>query len=144
VRVVIDTNVLISAIFWTGKPKQILNKVRQEEITFLTSEALLEELKTVLGREDKPFKLSEEEAEHIVTAMRDLAEVANMCSHVSACHDQKDNRVLECAIDGNADFIITGDFHLLQLSSFQKIRILTVADFLTHLKGSNDSKSTHR
>ena len=47
-RVVIDTNVLISAIFWTGKPKQILNKVRRAEILFLTSGILLEELKEVL------------------------------------------------------------------------------------------------
>ena len=56
-RVVIDTNVLISAIFWTGKPKQILNKVRREEITFLTSESILKELKNVLRKAGKPFKL---------------------------------------------------------------------------------------
>ena len=47
-RVVIDTNVLLSATFWTGKPKQLLNKVRRLEITFLTSEILLSELKEVL------------------------------------------------------------------------------------------------
>ena len=129
-RVVIDTNVLISAIFWTGRPKQILNKVRREEITFLTSEFILEELRKVLRRGDKPFKLSEEEADHVVTAMRDLAVVVNIGSQVSACQDENDNRVLECAIDGNADCIITGDFHLLQLGSFQEIEIMTVADFL--------------
>jgi putative PIN family toxin of toxin-antitoxin system len=134
VRVVIDTNVLISAIFWTGKPKQILNKVRQEEITFLTSEFILEELKKVLRKGDKPFKLSEEEADRVVTAMRELAVVVNIGSQVSVCQDENDNRVLECAIDGNADFIITGDFHLLQLGSFQKIDIMTVSDFLDYFK----------
>jgi len=130
VRVVIDTNVLISAIFWTGKPKQILNKVRQEEITFLTSEFILEELKNVLRKADKPFKLSEEDADRIVIAMRELAVVVKIGSHVSVCQDENDNRVLECALDGNADCIITGDFHLLQLGSFQKINIMTVSDFL--------------
>jgi putative PIN family toxin of toxin-antitoxin system len=134
VRVVIDTNVLISAIFWTGKPKQILNKVRQEEITFLTSEFILEELKKVLRKVDKPFKLSEEEADRVVTAMRELAVVVNIGSQVSVCQDENDNRVLECAIDGNADCIITGDFHLLQLGSFQKIDIMTVSDFLDYFK----------
>ena len=129
-RVVIDTNVLISAIFWTGKPKQILNKVRQEEITFLTSEFILEELKNVLRKADKPFKLSEEDADRIVIAMRELAVVVKIGSHVSVCQDENDNRVLECALDGNADCIITGDFHLLQLGSFQKINIMTVSDFL--------------
>jgi len=134
VRVVIDTNVLISAIFWTGKPKQILNKVRQEEITFLTSEFILEELKNVLRKADKPFKLSEEDADRIVIAMRELAVVVKIGSHVSVCQDENDNRVLECALDGNADCIITGDFHLLQLGSFQKINIMTVSDFLDYFK----------
>ncbi len=133
-RVVIDTNVLISAIFWTGKPKQILNKVRQEEITFLTSEFILEELKNVLRKADKPFKLSEEDADRIVIAMRELAVVVKIGSHVSVCQDENDNRVLECALDGNADCIITGDFHLLQLGSFQKINIMTVSDFLDYFK----------
>lgn len=133
-RVVIDTNVLISAIFWTGKPKKILNKVRRGEMTFLTSEFILEELRKVLVREDKPFKLSEEEAERVVTAMSDLAEVVNILSHVTVCQDENDNRVLECAIDGNADCIITGDFHLIQLGSFQNTKIMTVSDFLGHFK----------
>lgn len=133
-RVVIDTNVLISAIFWTGKPKQILNKVRQEEITFLTSEFILEELKNVLRKADKPFKLSEEDADRIVIAMRELAVVVKIGSHVSVCQDENDNRVLECALDGNADCIITGDFHLLQLGSFQKINIMTASDFLDYFK----------
>jgi len=135
VRVVIDTNVLISAIFWTGKPKQILNKVRREEIIFLTSEFILGELKKVLARGNKPFKLSEEEAERVVTAMRGIALVVNIDTQLSVCQDEDDNRVLECAIDGNADCIITGDSHLLQLGSFQKIEIITVADFLRHFKG---------
>jgi putative PIN family toxin of toxin-antitoxin system len=60
---VIDTNVLISAIFWTGRPKQLLNKIRHGEITFLTSQILLDELNKILVRADKPFKLSEKEAE---------------------------------------------------------------------------------
>jgi len=137
VRVVIDTNVLISAIFWTGKPKQILNKVRREEITFLTSEFILEELKKVLRKTGKPFKLSEEEADRVVTAMRELAVVVNIGSQVSVCQDENDNRVLECAIDGNADCIITGDFHLLQLGSFQKVDIMTVSDFLDYFKGGS-------
>ena len=128
-RVVIDTNVLISATFWTGKPKQLLNKVRHGEVTFLTSEILLDELKEVLVREDKPFKLSEEEAERVVTEMRDLAEIVQTHSRVTVCQDEKDNRVLECAIDGGAECIITGDRHLLELESFQGVKIMTVTDF---------------
>ena len=111
-----------------------MNKVRQEEITFLTSEFILEELKNVLRKADKPFKLSEEDADRIVIAMRELAVVVKIGSHVSVCQDENDNRVLECALDGNADCIITGDFHLLQLGSFQKINIMTASDFLDYFK----------
>jgi putative PIN family toxin of toxin-antitoxin system len=74
-RIVMDTNVLISATFWTGKPKQLLNQVRHQKVTLITSESLLDELKEVLMRQDKPFKLSGEEAGRVVTAIRNLAEI---------------------------------------------------------------------
>lgn len=72
-RVVIDTNVLISAIFWTGKPKQLLNHVRRKNITFVTSKHRLNELKGILIRKDKPFHLSENEANQVLKAIERLA-----------------------------------------------------------------------
>ncbi len=133
-RAVIDTNVLISATFWTGRPKQLLNKIRHGEITFLTSQILLDELNKILVRADKPFKLSEKEAEQVVETMRNLAEVIQPRSRVSICGDEDDNRVLECAIDGRAEWIISGDLHLLELQSFQGVKIVTVGDFLNQLE----------
>ena len=131
-RVVIDTNVLISATFWTGKPKQLLNKVRRGEITFLASESLLNELREVLIREDKPFKLSPEEAQRIVETIRGLAEMVETWSEVNECRDEKDNKVLECAVDGGAMYIISGDPHLLELKSFKNIKVVTVSNFLSN------------
>lgn len=133
-RVVIDTNVLISGIFWTGKPKQLLNKVRSQEITFVTSEILLDELKEVLARADKPFHLASKDVERVVNAMRDLAEVVRPRSCVAICRHDADNRVLECALDGHAGSVVTGDVHLLELEHYQGIRIMTVADCLGHLQ----------
>lgn len=129
-RVVIDTNVLISATFWPGKPKQLLNQVRRGKIDFLTSEILLVELKEVLTRDDKPFKLSEEEAQHALAAVMDIAEIVEPHSVITRCKDEADNRVLECAVVGQADWIITGDRDLLDLKSFEGIEIVTVAHFL--------------
>lgn len=129
-RAVIDTNVLISAIFWPGKPKQLLNKMRRGKITFLTSEVLLTELKQVLTRADKPFRLSEEEASRVLASIRDLAEVVLPHSTVTRCRDEADDRVLECALDGRADWIITGDTDLLELHPFEGIKITNVAEFL--------------
>ena len=129
-RVVLDTNVLISAIFWTGRPKQLLNKVRRKECLFLTSQILLTELRAVLTREDKPFRLSTVEADTVIRAMQDLALIVQPQSHLSVCRDESDNRVLECAVDGQADYIVSGDIHLLELQTFQDVDILTVKDFL--------------
>jgi putative PIN family toxin of toxin-antitoxin system len=137
VRVVIDTNVLISATFWTGKPKQLLNKVRQGEIRFLTSEILLNELRDVLVREDKPFKLSRREAEKIVTEIRSYAEIIEIKHKLAICKDEIDNCVLECAEDGKGSCVISGDQHLLDLKSFRGVRIMTVAEFLHNLKGAS-------
>jgi putative PIN family toxin of toxin-antitoxin system len=130
VRIVIDTNVLISAIFWTGKPKQLLNKVRHRKVTFITSENLLAELKEILMRKDKPFRLSDEEAGRIFNEIRTLAETVPTHSKLDVCQDERDNKVIECALDGKAECIISGDLHLLELESFRGVRIMTVSDFL--------------
>ena len=133
-RAVVDTNVLISATFWTGRPKRILNRIRHGEITFLTSQILLDELKDILIRTDKPFRLTKTEAEHVVTVMRNLAEIIQPHSNLAICRDKNDNKVLECAVDGQAEWIITGDQHLLELRSFQGIRIVTPQDFLNQFE----------
>ena len=133
-RIVIDTNVLISAIFWTGPPKVLLNKVRKKEVVFLTSQVLLNELKEILIRPDKPFKLSEEQAEHVINETRSLAEIVRPRKIVGICRDEQDNRVLECAVDGRADWIISGDMHLLELRRFQGVRVGTVVDFLSRVE----------
>jgi uncharacterized protein len=130
VRVVIYTNVLISAIFWTGRTKRILNRVRQGSIIFLTSSDLLKELFEVLVRSDKPFQLSSEEASRVVTELTKVAEVVETTSLVNACRHAVDNRVLECAVDGHADCVVTGDRHLLDLRAFQDVPIISVSGFL--------------
>ena len=129
-RVIIDTNVLISGTFWSGKPKILLNKARHREIASVTSEILLNEVKEILTREDKPFRLSMSEANRIISSIRDISDVILPKSKVSVCRDEDDNRVLECALDGNAEYIVTGDTDLLDLREYQGIYILNVADFL--------------
>ena len=133
-RIVVDTNVLISGTFWTGKPKQLLNLIRRGEVTFLTSNALMDELREVLMRENKPFRLSAEEADRVVGQIQIFAETIQVHSCVAACTDERDNRVLECAVDGGADCVVSGDGHLLGLESFKEVKILAVNDFLGYLE----------
>ncbi len=75
--------------------------------------------------------MTAEEAERIVSKTRDLAEIVQTLSHVTACPDERDNRVLECAIDGEAELIISGDAHLLDLELFRSVKIKNVSDFLS-------------
>lgn len=86
-RIVIDTNVLISAIFWTGKPKQLLNYVRRQKITFVTSSELLSELREILTRQDKPFHLPDNEADQVVEAIKRSAEIIESHSPINVCDD---------------------------------------------------------
>ncbi len=129
-RVVIDTNVLISAIFWTGKPKAILNAVRKRKFAFVTSLSLLKELKGVLVDTGKPFRLVENNANQIVNSIKHFAEIVRVSGQVTVCEDEGDNRVLECAISGKVEYIVTGDKDLLDLKSFRGIKIIKVSDFL--------------
>lgn len=82
-RVLIDTNVVISATFWPGKSKALMNAVRRGEITYLTSEVLLGELREILTNQAKPFRLRAEEAGQVVEAWRALATLVSPTSQVS-------------------------------------------------------------
>lgn len=128
-RVVLDTNVLISAIFWTGKPKDILNVVRKRKVVFVTSQVLLDS--------NKPFQLEENDAERVVRHIKDLAEIIRVTNRVTVCKHEADNCVLECAFCGKADYIITGDKDLLGLKSFEGIKIIKAAGFLNIIHEEN-------
>jgi len=130
VLVLIDTNVIISATFWTGSPQALLHAVRNSEIICVTSDALLRELRDVLTDPAKPFGLNSREADDIVDAWRQLAVVVRPPSRFSVCRDEDDNRALECAVDGRAAYVITGDKDLLVLGEFRGITIVSVSDFL--------------
>jgi len=68
--------------------------------------------------------------------MGGFAEIVEPHSQITVCHDEMDNRVIACAIDGKAEYIITGDLHLLGLRSYKSVKIMGVSDFLNHFERS--------
>jgi len=82
----------------------LLNAVRRGEIIFTSSESLLEELRAVLIASAKPFRLGEADADLIIGHLKEIANVVHPIRKVHVCRDEADNRVLECALDGLADF----------------------------------------
>lgn len=131
-RVVLDTNVLISAIVFGGKPKKVLQAAIAGTFQLVLSNTLLEELHGVL--EGPKFKLPREMMKTVrdeLLLFADLVVPMNKLDVIVS--DPDDNRVLECAATGEVDFIVSGDPDLLDLGQFQNIRIWTPAQFVREI-----------
>lgn len=131
-RVVADTNILVSALLFGGPPEQVFLAGLRGEIQLLISLSLLKELEKVLKEK---FKLNFHLVREIIEEVREVAEIVEVSSHIKAIsYPDEDNRVLECAVDGKADFIVTGDTkHILPLKEYGGIKILSPSEFLKHL-----------
>ena len=128
-KVVLDTNVLISAILFGGKPRQILEKAIRGEVRLCLSEPILEELRGVLQR--SKFDYSPEMIQFILTELTGISDFVNPSETMDVVlEDPDDNRILECAVEAKANYIVSGDFHLLKLSRYLNIEVLNVAAFL--------------
>jgi putative PIN family toxin of toxin-antitoxin system len=132
VRIVADTNVLVSAlIFPGGSPETVYRLALEGRIDLVTSRPLLAELGRVLAEK---FGWQAERAEEAVAQLIRLAEIVEPQHRVTeVAADPADNRVLEAAAEGNADAVISGDRHLLALGSWRGIRIESPAAFLEAL-----------
>lgn len=132
VKVVLDTNVLISGVIASGYSAQILDAARSEEVKMVTSVHMLEEFSDVVSRRRIVRKYPEvtENAESLLDFFRAFAEiVSGMPEEAQVSRDRDDDFVLACAIEGKADYIVSGDPHLLDLKSYKKIPILSPREF---------------
>jgi putative PIN family toxin of toxin-antitoxin system len=129
-RVVLDTNLLISAaLVAQGKPRRVLTWARTNA-PLIASLPLLKEIRTRLERPKFRKYLSAEDAESFVLDFAAVCEKPALSGSIRVCRDPDDDMVLETAVAGRADCIVTGDQDLLVLDPFQGIRILAPADFL--------------
>lgn len=130
IKVVLDTNVIISAIGFGGKPRIILELVLTKNIQAISSNVLLAELEDVIY---KKFPLLASEFEIINKQLRKNFKIVKPKKSIHILKDEPDNRVLEAAQEGKCQYIITGDKELLNLDSFERIRIITADEFLNIL-----------
>jgi putative PIN family toxin of toxin-antitoxin system len=129
-RVVLDTNVLLSALaFPSSKPDQVLQRIRRGEVELFLSSFILAELERILHDKFRFTKRQTDERVSIIRRMATLVEPAERIAVVAAKDD--DNRILECAVAARADYLVTGDKeHLLPLRSIGTTQIVTPAAFL--------------
>ena len=127
-RVVFDTNILVSAlVFPGGQGEAALRRIIEEIDQLVLSRPILEELLDVLGRK---FARDAEELAHVAVYLSDIATIVAPKQRIRAVKDEPDNRILECAVSGHAEVIVTGDKVLLTLKRYEEIRLLTLRDYL--------------
>jgi putative PIN family toxin of toxin-antitoxin system len=129
-RVVLDTNVYISAYGFGGLPARLMRPAIMGGFELVTSPALLAEVARVLA--DK-LEFDSERVEAAVMQIARIAAVVRPTQRLSVVADEPDNRVLECAVCGGADTIVSGDRHLLELGEYAGIRIVSVAQVVEGL-----------
>lgn len=127
-RVVFDTNIFVSAFGIPGGNAETayLAAVRGR-LQLFTSVALLTETANVLRAK---FQWSADRIQRLLESMSRTATVLKTDPHLHVLDDEPDNRVLECALLAEADLIVTGDRHLLRLTRYEGVAIVTLADFL--------------
>ncbi len=132
-RVVFDTNTVISALLFRGKLSALVQHWRQENITPLICEETRTEFLRVLVY--PKFKLNVEQVDILASHYLPYAETVTISeankNHLPKCRDNKDQIFLELAFNGQADFLVTGDEYLLVLRTQTPFEIITPADYLT-------------
>jgi putative PIN family toxin of toxin-antitoxin system len=132
-RVVLDTNTVISAVFWGGFPGRIVELAKTNAISICTSRPLLDELMDVLSRKKflARFNLIASTPSKVLADYAALAEVVSVPNVPSVvADDPDDDEVIACAVTAKANYIISGDRHLLKIGNYDDIFIVNANQFI--------------
>ncbi len=133
-RVVADTNTLVSGSLWPGVPRQLLDMARAGACQLITSEPLLNELALGRGKFQGRLERAGLSVESLLSTYRHLSQVVSPATiPPTVLSDPADDQVLAAALSGEADLIVSGDADLLTLNSFRGIRILTARQAISVL-----------
>ena len=127
-RVVFDTNVLVSALaFPGGRGEAALREIIEERDELILSKPILDELLGVLARK---FSRDAEELAHVAVVFSGLPRFVRPRRTLRVVADEADNRILECALTGRAEATVTGDRALLALGEYRGVRIVSLGEYL--------------
>jgi len=130
VRVVLDTNIVVSGLLWKAAPRHVLDAAREQLITLYTSSVLLDELAEVLARAHLASVITANQAspDFLMQRYAMLAQlvIPAQIGRVVA-KDVDDDAVIACALAASADLIVSGDAHLLNLKRYHDISIVSAA-----------------
>ena len=127
-RVVFDTNIFISAFVITGSlAEKAILKIIEGEDCLLISRDIIDEVLSVLSSK---FGRDREALSHVAVTLSELAEWVRPGRRVKIFRDEPDNRILECAIYGRADLLVTGDKEILQLKEYKGVKIISLKEYV--------------
>jgi putative PIN family toxin of toxin-antitoxin system len=128
-KVVLDSNIFVSSFFWKGNPRKVFDRVTNGFDELYITDEILEEISTVMSREK--FNTDEMEIKEYIEVIESYSVKVfykNKTEEIS--RDKDDNKILQCGLEGNVDFIITGDNDLLVLKEFRNIKIVNPKEYL--------------
>jgi len=129
IKIVLDTNVLVSAVGWKGKAGKILESCVAGRTILILSPAILDEFKKVIFLPKFNF-IPDNKKDEFVALLTELAEICLTENKLNIItEDTSDNRILECGLAGGADYIVSGDIHLLKVKSVGNVEIINPAAF---------------
>ena len=132
-KLVLDTNIFISSFFWGGNPRKIMTRIIDGQDTLYVSDQILQEIFFVMAR--PKFNVNHFQRIRFVNSIEEIAHRVTTSGIIQGiCRDSDDDKILECAILSNADFIISGDSDLLSLKEFRKIPIITASEYINKIE----------
>jgi uncharacterized protein len=127
-RVVFDSNVLIAALlFPEGRAASAVENILDGSNDLVLSPPVLREILSVLARK---FSRDREELSRVAVVLGEMGEIVDPSRRLAVFRDEPDNRILECAVEGKADVIVTGDKAMLVLGEYHGVRLISLAEYL--------------
>ncbi len=136
IRAVLDTNLIISYLLTNGDTiSRVMTHWKQDNFVYLQSPQIFDELLDVINRPRLRRYMKTSPQPLLDLIEKDAEYTSGELVLPGACRDPKDDKFIACAVEGNADYIVSGDNDLLDLGAYQNVQIMRVWDFLTILDG---------
>ncbi|MDR1256857.1 MAG: putative toxin-antitoxin system toxin component, PIN family [Spirochaetaceae bacterium] len=128
-NIVLDANIFISAFFWGGNPRKVLERVIAGIDELFITKEILDEINDVIGR--PKFHVDGNEINYFIHLIEEIAnKIISKRRINNGRRDKTDNKYIECGITACVDYIISGDIHLLEMKEYENIKMVTAKEYL--------------
>jgi putative PIN family toxin of toxin-antitoxin system len=128
-KIVIDSNVFISSFFWGGHPREVFERIINGLDELYITDEIIKEISSVMNSSKFDTNINEIE-DYIKIIEKYSKKIISKNIPESISRDKDDDKILQCGLDGNVDFIVTGDKDLLVLREYKTMKIIKPKDYL--------------